>query len=37
MNCIQHFPSEERLSNHKPECIKLNGVQAVKLPREGIE
>src|SRR6266581_4500141 len=35
MNCIQNFPSKERLQDHKPNCIKINGSQAVKLPKEG--
>src|SRR6266581_2206567 len=35
MNCIQNFPSKERLEDHKPNCIKINGSQAVKLPKEG--
>src|SRR6266568_3685575 len=35
MNCIQNFKSKERLEDHKPNCIKINGSQAVKLPKEG--
>src|SRR5258708_2067312 len=35
MNCIQHFPSIERLNEHNPNCIKINEVQAVKLPQKG--
>ena len=35
MNCIQNFPSQERLDNHRPECIKTNGAQAVEMPKEG--
>src|SRR6266568_1806690 len=35
MNCIQNFPSKERLDAHKPNCIKINRAQAVNLPKEG--
>src|SRR5258708_32371743 len=35
MNCLQHFPSIERLNEHNPNCIKINEVQAVKLPQKG--
>src|SRR5271163_1178775 len=36
MNCIQHFPSKERLEKHKSDCMKINNVQAVDLPQNGI-
>src|SRR5271163_1038400 len=36
MNCIQHFPSQDRLEKHKPDCMKMNDVQAVDLPQNGI-
>ena len=35
MNCIQNFSSEERREDHKQNCIKINGSQAVELPKEG--
>src|SRR6266568_8759447 len=35
MNCIQNFFSKERLEKHKPDCIKINGAQAVKIPKSG--
>ena len=34
-NCIQHFSSEEILERHKPNCMLVNGKQAVGLPKEG--
>ena len=34
-NCIQHFSSEEILERHKPNCMLVNGKQAVDLPKEG--
>ena len=32
MHCLQCFSSERVLSNHKDNCIQVNGVQAVKMP-----
>ena len=32
MYCLQGFTSERVLDNHKNNCIKLNGEQAVKMP-----
>ena len=34
-NCIQCFSSEKVLEEHKPNCMILNGAQAVGLPKEG--
>ena len=34
MNCIQHFPSQERLDKHKPDCMKINQEQALEMPKE---
>src|SRR2546426_4978768 len=34
-NCIQCFSSKEVLNKHKPDCVVLNGKQAVELPKEG--
>src|SRR5579863_10685448 len=34
-NCIQHFSSEEILERHKPNCMLVNGKQAVDLPKVG--
>ena len=34
-NCIQCFSSKEVLEKHKPDCVELNGKQAVELPKEG--
>src|SRR6266536_1392957 len=33
--CIQHFTTEEELEKHTENCITINGVQAVELPKEG--
>src|SRR5271165_1699195 len=35
MNCIQFFSSQEILERHKPNCMLVNGKQAVDLPKEG--
>jgi len=35
MNCVQNFSSKEKLDEHKPRCIKINGSQAVECPKEG--
>ena len=35
MQCIQHFTTEEILQKHIPECMAINNVQAVHLPKEG--
>ena len=32
-NCINHFPSEESLVEHRKVCIVVNGKQAVKMPK----
>ena len=32
MHCLQCFSSEQLLSNHKNNCIEINGAQAVKMP-----
>ena len=32
MHCLQCFSSEIVLNNHKDNCIKVNGTQAVKMP-----
>ena len=34
MNCMQGFSSKEVLEKHKPDCIILNGAQAVEFPKE---
>src|SRR3989454_192059 len=34
-NCVQCFSSEEILEKHKPNCVVLNGAQAIDLPKEG--
>ena len=33
--CLQHFPSEERLSKHKESCLTINGVQKINMPEKG--
>src|SRR5882757_6794819 len=35
MNCIKNFSSEGRLEDHKLNCIKINGVQDIGMPKEG--
>ena len=30
MSCLQIFTTEEKLSNHKKQCLLINGCQAVK-------
>ena len=30
MSCLQSFTTEEILSNHKKQCLLINGCQAVK-------
>ena len=30
MSCLQNFTTEEILSNHKKQCLLINGYQAVK-------
>ena len=32
MHCLQCFSSERVLTNHKENCIQVNGTQAVKMP-----
>ena len=35
MHCLQCFSSERVLTNHKDNCIQVNGEQAVKMPEKG--
>ena len=35
MYCLQHFTSENRLNDHKNDCITINGEQAIRMPKEG--
>ena len=32
MHCLQCFSSERVLTNHKENCIQVNGTQAIKMP-----
>ena len=32
MYCLQCFTSEQVLTNHKENCIEINGQQAIKMP-----
>ena len=34
MHCLQCFSSERVLSNHKENCIQVNGTQAIKMPNK---
>ena len=33
MYCLQCFPYEKTLVNHKENCITINSVQAIKMPK----
>ena len=33
MNCLQCFSSERVLTNHKENCIQVNGTQAIEMPK----
>ena len=33
MYCLQCFRYEKALINHKENCIKINGTQAIKMPK----
>ena len=35
MYCLQCFCSEQILTNHKENCIQVNGKQAIKIPEKG--
>ena len=35
MHCLQCFSSEEILTNHKTNCIVINGKQAIRMPQKG--
>lgn len=35
MHCLQCFSSEKVLTNHKENCITINGAQAIKMPEKG--
>ena len=35
MYCLQCFSSETILSNHVNNCLKINGSQAINMPKEG--
>ena len=35
MCCLQCFSSERILEEHKVNCIKINGVQSIKMPQPG--
>ena len=32
MHCLQYFSSERVLTDHKENCIQVNGTQAIKMP-----
>ena len=32
--CLQCFPYEKTLINHKENCITVNGAQAIKMPED---
>ena len=34
MHCLQCFSSERVLTNHKENCIQVNGTQSIKMPDE---
>ena len=35
MYCLQCFSSERILTNHKANCITINGKQSIIMPRKG--
>ena len=35
MHCLQCFSSERVLTDHKENCIQVNGTQAIKMPTKG--
>ena len=35
MHCLQCFSREDILTEHIPNCIAINGEQAIKMPKEG--
>ena len=37
MNCLQCFYSKESLAKHRANCIVINGVQAVEMPKPYID
>ena len=37
MHCLQGFSREDVLTEHIPNCIAINGEQAIKMPKEGDE
>ena len=35
MHCLQCFSSERILANHVKNCLKINGDQAINMPKKG--
>ena len=35
MYCLQCFSSERILANHVNNCLTINGVQAINMPKQG--
>ena len=35
MRCLECFSSKEILPNHKTNCMVINGVQAIRMPKKG--
>ena len=35
MHCLQCFSREDVLTEHKNNCISINGEQAIKMPEKG--
>ena len=35
MNLLQCFSSDQVLTNHKENCISINGKQSIKMPEKG--
>ena len=35
--CLHAFPKIENLEEHKPNCVAINGVQAIELPKTYID
>ena len=37
MHCLQCFSSEQVSTNHKENCILINGKQSIKMPEKGLK
>ena len=35
MHCLQAFSSKEILTKHKGNCLSINGIQGIQMPKKG--